>query len=61
MDYTTNEIEAVINELEAIRSREKDPGSRACITIAQIILQEQMRQNTKAKIMEAFKGVRTNG
>lgn len=61
MDFTNNEIEAVINELEEIKDEQKDPGRRACITIAQMILEEKMRKNTQAKITEALKGETNNG
>ena len=60
MDFTTNELETVINELEAVKSREKDPGTRSCLTIAQMILQEKMKQNMNAQVKEAFKGVVNN-
>ena len=61
MEFTNNEIEAVINELEEIKDEQSDPARRACIIIAQMILEEKMRKNTQAKIRESLKGETDNG
>ena len=61
MEFTNNEIEAVIDKLEEIKDEQEDPARKACLIIAQMILQEKMRKNTQAKITEALKGETNNG
>lgn len=58
MDYTTNELDCIIRELEAVKNREKDPGSKICLIIAQSIIEQKMKEQIRK---EALKGVRKNG
>lgn len=59
--YTLDELDCVIRELDAVKNREKDPGSRICLSIAIGIVQKEMKKELSKKVKETIKGVKGNG
>lgn len=56
MELTVNELDCIMKELDAIKSREKDPASRICLILAKAIVQEkQVKTITSEALKELEK------